>query len=149
MPNVHYFGLLGNVNYSIQFINIQDDLVIEKWPKHKIIEFISEIMGRDTLETEVRFESIYGCGDKKSAYCISGPLTDMPPKSKLDDSVTYFVKMHNYYEAYARKIENKINLLRLCTKGDIKLSFSCFYTVDKSGRKELDFSFETEIEPRN
>jgi hypothetical protein len=150
MPNVFYFGLLGNVNYSIQLINFDDRLTIEKWPKAKIAEFMTEMMDCKTFEVEVRFEDIYGGGNKKSAYCITGQLNDVPQIStRRDEHSSSLWKIHDYYDAFVGKIDDKINLLRLCTKGDVKISFNCFYTVDENGRRDLDASSENNLQLRN
>jgi len=146
--NVTYFGLLGNVNYSIQFIEFPNKLKVEKWPKSRIVELIAEMTDQSIFEIEGRFETIYGCGDKKSAYCITTQLLD-PPKQNDETSVSYFLKRHEYQSAFIEEIEQRINLLRLCSKGDIRLSFSCFYTYDDQGKRELDALHDNFNELRN
>ena len=145
MNTVFYFGLLGNVNYSIKLIKFDDRLIIQKWSKAKVVELISDMIDQRSFEVEGRFDDNYGCKDKKSAYCITAQLNDVPRVVKGKKYASSLWKMHDYYDAFVANIEDKINLLRLCTKGDIKISFSCFYIVDKDGKRILDASWENDL----
>jgi hypothetical protein len=149
---IFYFGLLGNVNYSIQSIRFDDRLTVEKWSKKKVVKFIAEMTDQNIYEVEGRFETIYDCGDRKSAYFLTGNMDAVVQEPKSDSvaqKVQYILKTQKHYEAFIEKIKHKVNLLRLCAKGDIKLSFSCFYVFDEHGKREFDATFENDLELRN
>jgi len=136
---VFYFGLLGNVNPSIQQICLHEGLRIEKWSKQKILDFLNQVIAIDPIDAEDRYEDVYGCGAKKTAYVITGSLESdtIPIQAEVENAVSFFLRSHEFYESYSSILENKIHLLRLCSKGDIRLSISCYYRIDESGDKEL------------